>query len=140
MTTTAIMTLNNPEQFLFTPLIDARRMEVFSAVYNSELQQLLPPGAYLLDDPKFLNVITGKNQKVCFFGSGMEKWKNLDPEGDYEFISLPSAATAQNNLAQQFFSKKQFADIAYSEPLYFKSFYTTAKISKPWWYVKNLSF
>ena len=128
MTTEAIMATVAPEQYLYAPLIDARRMEVFGAVYNTNLVASLAPGAYLLDDPNFLAAISGTSKKVLFFGSGMEKWKNLNPAGPYEFISLPHGPQAQNNLAQAYFSKKQFADIAYSEPLYFKSFYTTAKI------------
>ena len=115
---------------LYAPMIDARRMEVFTALYNEHLMPLLEPGAYLLDGKNFALPFQQQDRQICFFGSGMEKWRNICPEGNYAFLSLPEGSAAQNRLAQQYYKEKRFADVAYSEPLYFKSFYTTAKIQE----------
>jgi len=118
----------NPSEYLYAPMIDARRLEVFTALYDDQLMTLLAPGAYLLDGKDFVQHFADQSKKICFFGSGMDKWKTICPEGNFAFVSLPAGSAAQNQLAQAYFTQKHFADVAYSEPLYFKSFYTTAKI------------
>lgn len=123
-----ILEQEDPGTILLAPMIDARRMEVFTALYDDHLNILLAPGAYLLDGKDFVRPFANQVKKVCFFGSGMHKWKEICPSGNFDFIDLPAGSAAQNKIAQSYFVQKRFADIAYSEPLYFKSFYTTAKI------------
>lgn len=125
-----ILAQKNPQDLLYAPMIDARRMEVFTALYDHQLGQLLAPGAYLLDDKEFVLPFQHRDKQICFFGSGMDKWQQICPQGNYSFLSLPGGSAAQNALAQQYYAEKRFADVAYSEPLYFKSFYTTAKIQE----------
>lgn len=113
----------------YCPMIDARRMEVFAAVYNEQLEPVLGTGAYLLENPEFLSQLRKNQGPILFFGNGMPKWKEISQEKTDKFLELPqSNAVAMNLLSQKSFSLKSFADIAYSEPFYFKSFYTTAKI------------
>ena len=118
----------SPENSLYCPMIDARRMEVFTALYDDKFKALLNPGAYLLDDPSFVNNIVHRDKRIVFLGSGMSKWQSVCPEGNFSFEHVLAGGMAQNHLAQAYFEQKRFSDVAYSEPLYFKSFYTTAKI------------
>lgn len=116
----------------YCPMIDARRMEVFAAIYkynNEQMETVLEPGAYLLEDAAFLTPLRQISGSILFFGNGMAKWKEISTEKADKFLELaPSNAQSLNLLAQNAFSLKIFADVAYSEPFYFKSFYTTAKI------------
>lgn len=120
---------NQDPSIYYCPMIDARRMEVFAAVYNEQLEPVVAPGAYLLEDPKFLSPLRQNQKPIIFFGNGMPKWKKITPEKADKFLELPqSNVVAMNLLAQKSYTLKSFADVAYSEPFYFKSFYTTAKI------------
>jgi tRNA threonylcarbamoyladenosine biosynthesis protein TsaB len=123
-----ILSRNDPAAFVYAPMIDARRLEVFTALYDHTLNTLIPPGAYLLDGKDFEQPFLDQNKTVCFAGSGTLKWQEICPKGQFDFVSLPSGSQAQHLLAQKYFDQKRFADVAYSEPLYFKSFYTTAKV------------
>lgn len=123
-----ILKQTDSSENLYAPMIDARRMEVFTAIYDDQLQPLLAPGAYVVDGKDFVQHFESHNKMIYFFGTGMEKWKEICPKGKFAFVSMTAGSAAQNKLAQGYFDQKRFADVAYSEPLYFKSFYTTAKI------------
>ena len=58
---------------LFCPMIDARRMEVFTAIYNNALTEVLPPCALVLDENSYFNYL--QKNKIVFFGNGMQKWR-----------------------------------------------------------------
>src|SRR5262249_34686360 len=60
---------------LFCPMIDARRNEVFTAIYNEKLQTLIQPAALTLAENSFETFL--QKQKVVFFGSGSIKWKEI---------------------------------------------------------------
>lgn len=128
MTKKLILTLSEPGQVLYAPMIDARRMEVFTAVYDEELHPLMDPGAYLLDDKDFTLRFQNLEKPVYCFGSGMDKWRSSQPLGNFEFSELPSGSLAHNTLAQTCYQQKRFVEVASAAPLYFKSFFTTAKI------------
>jgi tRNA threonylcarbamoyladenosine biosynthesis protein TsaB len=123
-------TLSNTEKaglqnILFAPLIDARRMEVFRAVYSyPALQTITEPGAEILS-PEFLAGLL-ENHIVYFSGDGAEKWRKICAAPNACFIeSFPF----NNALAKQAFtmaSEKKWADLAYSEPFYTKAFHNTA--------------
>jgi tRNA threonylcarbamoyladenosine biosynthesis protein TsaB len=110
---------------LFCPLIDARRMEVFTALYNSSLQEIEAPHALIVDAFSFQ--LLYQYQQVVFSGSGYQKIK--------AFLSNPNAvyAAIQHNashLAKQAllaYQSAHFADLAYCEPLYVKEFFDTSK-------------
>ena len=107
---------------LFCPMIDARRMEVFTAIYDSQLTEILPPCAMILDEQSFQDQLN-KN-KVIFFGSGSLKWKAIcnDPNASFETLSI--RPEAMSKLSSKQFSLDCFADVAYSEPFYLKEFQT----------------
>lgn len=109
----------------FCPLIDARRMEVFTAIYNRELKIQLEPQALVLEEQTFANFL--EKETVCFSGSGMKKLSKFlsHPNARFEEVKHDSSHLA--SLSLKAFSRKDFADLAYSEPLYLKPFFDTAK-------------
>lgn len=110
---------------LLCPMIDARRMEVFTAVYDPELSVIVPPLALILEEQSFKEQL--KNTRVIFFGNGSPKWNILckDPNASFETVTIQPEAMA--DLSGLFFSREQFSDLAYSEPFYLKEFQTVIK-------------
>jgi tRNA threonylcarbamoyladenosine biosynthesis protein TsaB len=106
---------------LLCPMIDARRMEVFTAVYDMKLKNIMPPSAVVLDDKSFEDLFS--HNHISFFGSGSEKWKAICKNANAFFYDIAISVNAMSKLSKQKFDKKKFADIAYSEPLYIKEFY-----------------
>ena len=64
-----------PEANLFCPMIDARRMEVFTALYNQELDSVMPPQAMILDESSFADRLA--TARMVFTGSGQEKFHQI---------------------------------------------------------------
>lgn len=112
------------ENVLYCPMIDARRMEVFTALYDKYLSEALSPLALILDENSFYKFLL-KN-KVVFFGSGADKWQQLCKDENALFTSTVNKGLALSRLAFEKFQKNELADLAYAEPLYIKEFYTTA--------------
>ncbi|MES2849799.1 MAG: tRNA (adenosine(37)-N6)-threonylcarbamoyltransferase complex dimerization subunit type 1 TsaB [Bacteroidota bacterium] len=111
------------EDMLYCPMIDARRMEVFTALYDKYLSEALSPLALILDANSFCKFLL-KN-KVVFFGSGADKWQQLCKHENAFFTSIVNKGLALSRLAFEKFRKNELADLAYAEPLYIKEFYTS---------------
>lgn len=109
-----------PISFL-CPMIDARRMEVFSALYNSSLCEIIPAHAEILSDDSF--VATLLQGMVLFFGNGASKFKSLVNHPNALFAEGYDSYDALCKLSFKKFSDKEFTDLAYSEPMYGKEFY-----------------
>lgn len=107
------------------PMIDARRMEVFTAVYDKNLEEINSPQSYIIDDPRFISFLPAGN--ILFCGNGSKKLQKISPDPRYIFDTSVSNASHLAELSQNCYVNKQFADIAYTEPLYIKEFYTPAK-------------
>jgi len=106
----------------YRPLMDARRMEVYSAMYNNELTEQESTAAHIIDEESF-----GKELSlgpVYFFGDGMEKCREvLSRHANAQFIDNVHPLGGQMcRLAQQLFESKRFVDTAYFEPFYLKEF------------------
>ena len=103
------------------PLLDARRMEVYSAGFSSEKSILFPTRAEILDSSSFVEYL--EKGKVSFIGNGVNKFKEIcdHPNANMIFDKLPSAAEMVS-LAEDKFQKKEFEDVAYFEPFYLKDF------------------
>ena len=113
---------------LFCPLLDARRMEVYCAMYSNTLEEVIPVNALILNEESIITFKKGK--PVCFFGDGMPKAKELlSVLPNIHFIEdITASAKALIPLAYQKYVKQDFEDIAYAEPMYLKEFYfATAK-------------
>lgn len=116
-----------PNADLYCPMLDARRMEVYTAVYTKGLDLYIAPNALVLDEQSVSNLqIDGK--AICFFGDGMPKAKTLlQALPSAHFIEeIQSGSEAMITLAYQKFLDKDFADTAYAEPFYLKDFFFTS--------------
>jgi tRNA threonylcarbamoyladenosine biosynthesis protein TsaB len=121
---------HHPGAKYYFPLIDARRMEVYAAVFDKELQPVVSPEAFVVNEEQADKWKAFEG--ACFFGSGMNKCKEL-------LSSIPNASFLDDikvsskymiDEAYRKFVNKEFADVAYSEPLYAKEFYDTRKDQK----------
>lgn len=113
---------------LFCPMMDARRMEVYCAIYNNQLNEVLPIQALVLTQESIKSF--DLNQPIYFFGDGMSKAKELLQTIPQSFFmdNIVASATNMIELAYSKYLAKDFADVAYSEPNYLKEFFfTTAK-------------
>jgi tRNA threonylcarbamoyladenosine biosynthesis protein TsaB len=106
---------------LLCPMIDARRMEVFTAVYTMDMEVVIPGGALILDNNSFNKVL--ENNRLIFCGSGSVKWKPLCNHSNATFYEGAGHTAAHLALlAEQRFQQKMWADLAYAEPAYLKEF------------------
>ena len=110
---------------LIIPMIDARRMEVFSAVYNAALECLEAPQPKLLDEASYQEWLS--ESVVYFTGSGADKWKAICKDPNARFIADNWSAADMATIAESMYAKKQFSSLAYAAPQYSKDFYTPAK-------------
>ena len=114
-----------PERYLFCPMLDARRMEVYTCLLDSGLQEVSPVEPVVLDGDTFRSQLAA--QPIIFFGSGAPKFKELvQDSGNALFIEnvLPSAKTI-GQLALAKYMQQAFEDVAYYEPFYLKDVYIT---------------
>ena len=121
MAHTLINEIQDPNA-LYCPMIDARRMEVFTALYDFNLKEIIPPQAIVLDSSSFLPEVKVKNTN--FSGSGCLKLKNMELNIQAEFypqitISSYSLAFCANYRLE----KELFDDVAWSNAEYLKEFY-----------------
>jgi len=115
---------NEGTEFL-APMIDARRMEVFTAIYSRSLTEIISPTNKILDSSTFMNIID--QHTVTFFGNGSEKFKALISHKNAIFKGIDTNATHMIELSKQKDLQKNYADLAYSEPYYGKEFHSTVK-------------
>ncbi len=120
-----IQNIPNASNFLFCPMIDARRLEVYTCLLDNNLQELLPVAPVILTENAFDEFIT--KQPVIFFGSGATKFKNLRVmQRQALFVTdIQLSAKSIGSLAYIKYQKFQFEDIAYYEPFYLKEVYIT---------------
>lgn len=113
---------------LFWPMIDARRMEVFTAVYDSHLNEIHPPSALILNENSLGELLTDKY--VYYFGSGAEKFKKLVENPSKNLMYVLSGITSESmaEFSWNKYQKNDFENIINAHALYVKEFYTTAKI------------
>jgi len=110
------------------PMIDARRMEVFCAVYDKNLTVVEPVAPKIIDENSFSDLL--KEKKIFFFGDGAAKCKTvLFHQSNAVFIDAiyPSAAS-MISLAEEKFLKKEFENVSLFEPLYGKEFVDGKKL------------
>lgn len=109
---------------LYCPMIDARRMEVFSMLLDNQGNIIKSITAEVIDE-SFLSEEM-KLHQVIFFGNGSEKCKNVIQAENAVFIGkVVASATHMAELAWEAYTKKQFEDVAYFEPFYLKDFVVT---------------
>jgi len=110
------------EDAIFCPMIDARRMEIYTALYDFHNKEIMPPSAEIINEASFSDIL--QHQKVMFFGDGMEKCKHLlQKHKNANFLDNFQASAAY--MVSEGFRKyqvQQFEDIAGFEPFYLKEF------------------
>ena len=116
------------KETLYCPMIDARRMEVFTAVYDRQLNEKNPPSAMVLNETSFEELV--KDHLFCYFGSGAEKFKNLaeNQSPNLKYILSDISSTSLAKFGWNKFQKNDFENVINAKPLYVKEFYTPAKI------------
>lgn len=107
------------------PLIDARRMEVYSALYDKELNEIQGPHTLIIDEMSFSATLASHH--ILFCGSGSKKLQAVVSNDNARFSDAASDASHLASLAFSKFSGNDLADPAYTEPVYIKEFYTTQR-------------
>ena len=108
----------------FVPMIDARRMEVFTAVYDLALNEVMPNQAMILDENSFVDLL--ESRKLHFMGNGADKASDLIKSQNAEFtLGIRPNAADMIALSEKAFRENDFLDLAYSTPNYIKKFHTT---------------
>lgn len=109
------------EEGLVIPMMDARRMEVYTAVFDNDKNQIEATSAKILDAESYKEYLD--ENLVYFIGSGVEKFQKICQHPNARFIEnkLPSAAQ-MIGLATTKYKKSDFEDVAYFEPYYLKDF------------------
>lgn len=112
---------------LICPMIDARRMEVFTSVYNNKLQEIEIVNAKIVDEKSF--ILELDEHYVTFIGDGAEKCKQVLSHQNAHFNTANfNSAAHMSNLAYKAFTAGHYEDVAYFEPFYLKDFvFTTPK-------------
>ncbi|NEW79119.1 MAG: tRNA (adenosine(37)-N6)-threonylcarbamoyltransferase complex dimerization subunit type 1 TsaB [Gelidibacter sp.] len=103
------------------PLLDARRMEVYSQVFSKKNEKIRDVYAEIIDSDSFSDFL--KAEKVYFFGDGAEKCKGIITHENAIFIEgkFPSAKE-MSVISYEKYLKNEFEDVAYFEPFYLKEF------------------
>ena len=117
------------DDVLFAPMIDARRMEVYTAVYNSDLTPLLEPQPMILDENSFEELLS--NHRLVIMGNGSEKASKVINNRNARFIQgVKPVAVDMLALSEKAYRENTFIDVAYSTPLYLKDFQATVPKKK----------
>ena len=112
------------ENTLFCPMIDARRMEVYNAIYDSHGKKEKEISADIIDENSFADIPESK--KIIFFGDGASKCKEVLKRNNIYFADdFRISASHMQKPVYQAIENQKFEDVAYFEPFYLKDFITT---------------
>lgn len=108
----------------YCPMIDARRMEVYTAFFDCNNHTLIDTKAEIIDEHSFADLLSA--HKIYFFGNGSDKIKNTLTSSNACYIeNVETSAIHMAEISEQKFSSQTFEDVAYFEPLYLKDFIAT---------------
>jgi tRNA threonylcarbamoyladenosine biosynthesis protein TsaB len=112
---------------LYCPMIDARRMEVYTALYDGKLSVVEPASAKIISSDSYSQI--HENKQVFFIGNGAPKCKEMIQNENAIFIDdIHPLASNMIPLAEKKYANKEFVDVAYFEPFYLKEFYTSSPL------------
>jgi len=112
------------EQLYFCPMIDARRMEVYAAIYDPQMKLIRKIQADIVDHLSFAEIL--QDHQILFFGNGAEKCKSSILHANAQFLeNISTSASYLARPAEDAFHLGRFADVAYYEPFYLKDFVAT---------------
>lgn len=109
----------------YLPLVDARRQEVFTALYGPDGAEARPAQSLLLDQENWLTEY--KDKKILAMGSGLKKWDPRAVSPLWAAVETLDLGQAQVDLAEKAWEEKNFASLHLAEPLYAKAFYQPGK-------------
>ncbi len=110
-----------PDDSLLCPMIDARRMEVYTSLYDRALHQQTATEAKVIDPSAFAEEL--EKHPIYFFGNGSGKCRDTIVHPNAHFIEgITPLAKWMSPLAEKAHARGQFADVAYFEPYYLKEF------------------
>lgn len=110
------------ENVLYVPMIDARRMEVYTAAYAPSLEAVLEPQAMILDEHSF-DALLDKGHTLILMGNGSDKARQVLTRDGVRFVDgVKPVAVDMMALAEKAYREQDFIDVAYSTPLYLKEF------------------
>jgi tRNA threonylcarbamoyladenosine biosynthesis protein TsaB len=110
---------------LIVPMIDARRMEVFTAVYSSNMNVLLAPTNMILDQQSYVDYLS--IHQVLFVGDGAAKWQELCKHTNAQFIASIHNESHHAAMAEDCYIKSNFSSLFEAVPFYTKDFFSTEK-------------
>ncbi len=112
------------ENGLLVPMLDARRLEVYSAIFDNEYNFVRDVEAQIIDEHSFKELLD--QQTITFLGDGAAKCKDIIQHPNATFIDNKFPSTRQMCvLAEEKFKANDFEDVAYFEPFYLKDFVVT---------------
>ncbi|RPD46456.1 tRNA (adenosine(37)-N6)-threonylcarbamoyltransferase complex dimerization subunit type 1 TsaB [Hymenobacter sediminis] len=119
------------ERYLYCPMLDARRMEVYAAIYRHDGTEVLAPTPLILDEATLSEHLT--HHSLLFFGSGAAKfqpWVVGNPHAGF-LAGIEPSAISVGALGVAAYHRQEFRSVAYYEPFYLKEVHTTTPKSKP---------
>lgn len=115
---------NTDKTSLFCPMLDARRMEVYYSIFNSQGDIIKPVSAEIINEESFSSF--PESVKIVFFGEGSTKFKEFPGHKNSVFErDFYISASYMHKPALEEFHAGHFEDVAYFEPFYLKNFITT---------------
>ena len=119
------------EDTVFIPMIDARRMEVYTAAYDFALTPLMEPQPLILDETSYA-ALKESGRPLLYFGSGAAKAQPVFAgcPGAVFVDEVDAVAVDMIALAERAYAQRRFLDLAYSTPLYLKDFQATKPKNK----------
>ena len=124
-----ILGIDEIEDAVLVPMIDARRMEVYCQRFDAKANPLSEVEAKVIDENSFQEErVSGKN--LVLFGNGAAKCKALFPEENVNLVEVTPSARGLVKPAYEAYRAKKFEDIAYFEPFYLKDFVVTPSLKK----------
>ncbi len=110
---------------IFVPMVDARRMEVYTGAYDFALEPLMPQQPLILDDGSYAGILS-TGRPVLFFGDGSDKARDVIKAPNARFVpDIRPLAIDMIALAEKAYAARDFVDTAYSTPNYIKDFQAT---------------
>ncbi len=118
------------------PMVDARRMEVYAAVYEitgqagNDVRQITETAPAIIDENSYSDIL--EKGKVLFIGDGAGKCADVIKHPNATFVQCWPKASAMLEAAMKAYEEKRFEDVAYFEPFYLKEFVATVSKKKMW--------
>ncbi|MEP6584271.1 MAG: tRNA (adenosine(37)-N6)-threonylcarbamoyltransferase complex dimerization subunit type 1 TsaB [Ginsengibacter sp.] len=120
----ALSTINfvKNKDALYCPMIDARRREVYTAIYNFDMQEIEAPSARILDENYIDNHPT---MPTIFSGSGSKKFQSLTEISALFYPDIEISSESMTQISWNKYQNNMFNTLSFEKPLYIKEFYTT---------------